>query len=113
MSNLASSTPSAVLDLSYIMTTNFSKVFRSSSSTTGGYWLSLLKTLEASSQTSQVCQADFFPLPRNAESDIAASEGMEEEHPFALFCKSATQVMYRNPPQVLSLAKGNPQLLQT
>ena len=60
MSNLASSTPSAVLGLSHTMTTNISKVFRSSSSTTGGYWLSLLKTPGASSQTSQVCQANSF-----------------------------------------------------
>ena len=48
------------------MTTNFSKVSRYSSFTTGRYWLSLLKAPKASSQTSQVCQADFS-LSWNAE----------------------------------------------
>ena len=44
MSSRASSTPSAVLDLSYIITTNFSRICRSSSSTVNGYWLSLANT---------------------------------------------------------------------
>jgi hypothetical protein len=51
---LASSTPSTVglLELSYTMTTNFCKIFKSSSSTVGEYWPSLLKIPEAVSHTS-------------------------------------------------------------
>ena len=44
MSSRASSTPLAVLDLLYIITTNFSRICRSSSSTVNGYWLSLANT---------------------------------------------------------------------
>lgn len=57
MSSLASSTLTAVLDRSYSRTTNFSRISRSLSVRTGGYWLSLLKMREASGKMSQVCQA--------------------------------------------------------
>ena len=67
MSSRASSTPLAVLDLSYIITTNFSRICRSSSSTVSGYWLSLAKTSDTSVYASQVSHADFFHLPRKAD----------------------------------------------
>ena len=51
-SSLASSTPVAALDLSYVRTTNFSSFCRSSSETSVGQWLSIVKVSETSSQTS-------------------------------------------------------------
>ena len=61
--SLASSTPVAALDLSYMTTTKFSSFCRSSSETSVGQLLSFVKVSETSSQTSQVSHADFFPFP--------------------------------------------------
>ena len=49
------------------MTTNFSRILWSSSPSTGGFWLSFLKTVDASGHAFHVCYALFSPLPWNAD----------------------------------------------
>ena len=48
-------------------TTNCSRLCRSASSRAGTHWLSLVKVVETSLQTFHVCHADFFLLPRKAD----------------------------------------------
>lgn len=96
-----------MLYLSHNITTNYPEASRSSASTT------LVGTSFAEDTGSLITSIPALPsilLPFATEcwNDIVASEGMEE-YPFALFCKGEIQ----DPPQVLSFAKGNPQLLQT
>jgi hypothetical protein len=55
ISSLASSILSVALNMSYIMTTHFSRLLWSSSPSTGGYWLRFLKTVDASGHTFYVC----------------------------------------------------------
>ena len=107
-SSRASSTPSAVLDLSYIITTNFSSICRSSSSTVNGYWLSLAKTSDTSVYASQVSNADFFPLPRRADTTSHPVKCKEEQNLSSL-CQAngETEFVHRYPPQVISLTKRN------
>jgi hypothetical protein len=62
ISSLASSILSVALNMSYIMTTNFSRLLWSSSPSTGGYWLRFLKTVDASGHTFYVCHALLSPL---------------------------------------------------
>ena len=78
MSNLASSTPSAVLDLSYIITTNFFEVFRSLSSTTGGYL-----SEDAGSFTINIrgLLSRLLLFATECWNNITPSERIEEEHP--------------------------------
>ena len=84
----------------------------SSSPTVGGYLPSFFKTVDASLHTFHVCQADFFPLPQNAD-NVTTSEGMEvKDSTSLLWTNCRNYVMYWNPFQMFSLAKGNPQLLQ-
>jgi hypothetical protein len=64
ISSLASSILSVALSMSYIMTTNFSRLLWSSLPSTGGYFL---KTVDASGHTFYVCHALFSPLSWNAD----------------------------------------------
>ena len=66
-SNIASFTLFAALERSYKMTTNCSRTSLSSSNIVSGILLSLRNTSVASSNTFQACNADFLPLPRNAD----------------------------------------------
>ena len=55
------------LEISYIMTTNFSRILWSSLPSTGGYWLSFRKTVDASGHAFHVCHAVFSPFPWYAD----------------------------------------------
>jgi hypothetical protein len=55
------------LEISYIMTTNFSRILWSSLPSTGGYWSNFLKTVDASGHAFHVCHAVFSPLPWYAD----------------------------------------------
>jgi hypothetical protein len=56
---------SVALDISYIMTTNFSRILWSSLPSTGGYWLSFLKTVDASGHAFHVCHAVFSQIAQS------------------------------------------------
>ena len=83
MPSLASSTLTAVLDRSHSRTTNCSRISRSLSVRTGGYWLSLLKR-EASGKMSQVCQAVFLPLLRKADTVSQPVKAWKNRMPLVL-----------------------------
>ena len=59
MSSLALPTLTVLLYRSYTRTTNFSKIFRSTSFSMGGYWLSLVKMGKASGQMSMFARQYF------------------------------------------------------
>ena len=88
------------------------KFLWSSSPTVGGYLLSYLKTLDATLHTFHVCQADFLPLPRNADTTSQPVKAWKKRIPLVFSGPITETVMYWNPFQVSSLTKGNPQLLQ-
>ena len=91
----------------------FSHIFKLSRPNVGGYWLSLLKISEASSHTSQVCQAVFFHLPRKNETIAQPVNAWKTRSPLLFSSAISIEIVFRNPPQIPSLAKGNSQLLKT
>ena len=91
-SSLTSSTLSRVLDLSYMRTTNLSRIFMSASSMVAGYLLSLEKTEVASGNMFHVCQAVFFPLFLKAETTSQPVNAWKNSTPLAF---SAPTLLYR------------------
>ena len=107
MSSHAALRPVTTLHLSYIVTTNFSRIFKTWSSTVDLNLLSFANARGASGHTSHVCH-ESSSLASKDRHYVTTSEGMEGEKLFSLLRTYwRVDVVHRNPPQGMTLAKGN------
>lgn len=81
----ASLTLVVALDLPYMVTTYFSKIGMSVSPVTGGCWLSLEKIPDASSYTFHMSHADFFSVPRKADTTSQLLRAWKNRIPLVFF----------------------------